>query len=129
MANFESFNRQMLALKDEPHLTVHKRGTISINRSAFDLLGSPDAVELLYDRDRHIVGLHAIDPRAANSYQVRRPARSTSGPWVISAMAFTRFYEIDTLLTRRWVAYLDDGVLCADLTTPGTSPHATRSPR
>lgn len=126
MANFESFNRHMLALKDEPHLTVHKRGTLSINRSAFESLGSPDAVELLYDRQRSTIGLRPIDARAENAYQVRRPASSPSGPWVISAMAFTKFYDIDTSVTMRWIAYLDDDVLCADLSTPGASVGGAR---
>ncbi len=119
MANFESFNRHMLALKDEPHLTIHKRGTISINRTAFESIGSPDAVELLYDRDKCIVGLRPIDQRADNAYHVRSPVASPSGPWVISAMAFTKFYDIDTSVSRRWPCYMDGNVLCVNVSSPG----------
>lgn len=119
MANFESFHRRMLALKDEPHLTIHRRGTISINRSGYEALGAPDAVELLFDRGKQIVGLRAIAEDAENAYQLRRPASSTRGPWVVSAMAFTRFYDIDTSESVRRTAYLDDDVLCTDLSLPG----------
>lgn len=127
MPNFESFSRRMLPLKVEPFVTIQKRGTISLNRSAFAALGAPDAVELLYDRQRGIVGLRAIDPRAENAYQVRRTSSSASGPWVISAMAFTKFYDIDTSCSRRWVAFLDDGVLCADLSADGTQVSSNRA--
>jgi hypothetical protein len=117
MANFESFNRHMLPLKDGPHVTIHRRGTISVNRSAFDGLGSPDAVELLFDRERSVVGLRPIDSHADNAYQVRH---GPNGPWVVSAMAFTKFYDIDTSTTSRWPATIEDGVLCTDISAPGT---------
>jgi hypothetical protein len=119
----------MLALKDEPHLTVHKRGTISINRSAFEALDSPEAVELLYDKGRSIIGLRPIEQRAENAYHVRRPSNSPSGPWVISAMAFTKFYDIDTSATVRWVAYVDGEILCTDISAPGRPVGTNRRSR
>lgn len=109
----------MLSLKADPYITLHKRGTISLNRSAYLALDSADAVELLYDRERSIVGLRPIDARAENSYHVRSTSRSSDGPWVISAMAFTRFYEIDISVSLRWPAYLEDGILCADISGEG----------
>lgn len=127
MPNFESFSRRMVPLKADPHVTIQKRGTISLNRSAFAALDSPDAVELLYDRERSIVGLRPIDPKAENAYHVRRSAPSPSGPWVVSAMAFTKFYDIDTSLSMRWPAYLDDDVLCADISVAGTLVSSNRA--
>ena len=45
-------------------------------------------------------------------------------------MAFSHFYELDTTLTRRWPAYVEDGVLCIDLANsagvPVTSNRAAR---
>lgn len=121
----------MLPLKSDPHVTIQKRGTISMNRSAFLAAGSPDAVELLYDRDARIIGLRAIEVNAHNAYHVRHPSRSANGPWIISAMAFTKFYDIDTSTTLRWDAYLDGGALCVDLNqsaTPVTSNRARDRP-
>jgi hypothetical protein len=129
MSNFESFSRRMMPLKAQPLVTIQKRGAISLNRSAFAALGSPDAVELLFDRDASLVGLRPIDARAENAYQVRPASGTASGPWVVSAMAFTKFYEIDTTQTRRWTAYLQDGVLCADLTCPGLAVTSNRAGR
>ncbi len=114
MPNFESFRKSNMSLKSAPHVTIQKRGTISINKSAYLAIDSPKAVELLYDRTRRIIGLRPTEPSDENSYAVR-PAASASGPFIISAMAFTRFYDIDTSATLRWPAYVEDGVLCVDL--------------
>lgn len=116
MANFESFSRRMLPLQSDPCVTIQKRGSMSLNRSAFEALGSPGSVELLYDRDAAVIGLRPTSTHADNAYHVRGSGRSDSGPWLISAMAFVKFYGIDVAVTRRWPARLEDGVLCVDLT-------------
>lgn len=114
MPNFESFSKRLVPTKATPLVTIQKRGAMSLNRSAWCAIDSPKAVELLYDRTAHIIGLRPIEPDADNAYPVR-PATTSAGPYVISAMAFSHFYEIDTVTTRRWPAYLEDGVLCIDL--------------
>ncbi len=129
MANFETFSRQLLSLKSEPAVTIQKRGAMSINKSAFAILGSPDAVELLYDRRARTIGLRAVRATADHAYPVRRSTRSASGPWVVSAMAFTRFYDIDTSKTRRWPARLADGILCIDLNLEPAIVQTNRAPR
>jgi hypothetical protein len=127
MGDFESFSREMLSLKADPQVTIQKRGAISLNRPAYLVLGSPDAVELLYDRKDRVVGLRPIDPRADNAYRVRRASPSASGPWVISAMAFTKFYDIDTARSLRWPARLNGDVLCVDLSAVGTRVSSNRA--
>lgn len=127
MPNFETFSRSLLQLKAEPQITLLRRGNVSLNRSAYAALGSPDAVELLYDACERIVGLRPADARARNAYVVRRPAGSDKGPFVITAMAFAKFYDIDTSASLRRHAYLDEGVLCMclnDAATPVTSNRA-----
>ncbi len=115
MPDFETFSRRLLSLQAQPHVTIQRRGSMSLNQSALQALGGPEAVELLYDRAAAIVGLRAVDPHSDSAYQVRRASRSPTGPWVISAMAFTKFYGIDVSATRRWPAYVEDSVLCVDL--------------
>lgn len=116
MPPFERFSRDMLALKNDPQLTIHRRGTISLNKSAYVALGSPVSVELLYDAAEQIVGLRFIDPREHHAYPVRHSG--PRGPFVISAMAYTRFYDIDTTQTLRFTAHLIEGILCVTLTDP-----------
>jgi hypothetical protein len=125
--NFESFSRRMVPLQAVPHVTVQKRGTLSLNRSAFEALGAPDAVKLLYDRDARIIGLRAVPAADPDASLVRASSRGR-GPWVVSAMAFTKFYGIDTSTTVRRQAYLEDDVLCVDLRlegVPGTGDRAS----
>lgn len=131
MSHFETFSRSMVPLKREPHVTIQRRGTMSLNKSAHVALGSPDAVELLYDSTDRIVGLRPADPRADHAYPVRASTNAGSGPFVISAIAFTKFYDIDTSQSLRWPAYMDSDVLCINLDdtpTPVTSNRA-RTPQ
>jgi hypothetical protein len=130
MPNFESFSKRLLPSRGTPVVTIQRRGAMSLNRSAWSAIDSPKAVELLFDRTSHIVGLRPVEPDADNAYPVR-PATSAAGPFLISAMAFSHFYEIDTTVARRWPAYVEDGVLCVDLRSnagvPVTSNRAARS--
>jgi hypothetical protein len=129
MPNFESFSKRLVPPKATPLVTIQKRGAMSLNRAAWNAIDAPKAVELLYDRTSQIIGLRPIEPDADNAYPVR-PATSTAGPYVISAMAFSRYYELDTTESRRWPAYVQDGVLCIDLRNstgvPVTSNRAHR---
>ena len=42
------------------------------------------------------------------------------GQGIVSATAFTQHYGIDTTATRRWKPFVEDGMLCVDLSTEGT---------
>ena len=130
MPQFETFTKHLIRLQHEPQVTIQRRGALSLNRPAYLALGSPDAVELLYDADARIVGLRAVDSGVEHAYAVRPATSGANGRCAISAMAFTKFYGIDTSRSLRWPAYLDDGVLCVDLTgepTPVTSNRARDS--
>jgi hypothetical protein len=127
MPNFEIFSRSLLQLKAEPQITLLRRGNMSLNRPAYAALGCPDAVELLYDTCERIIGLRPADPRARNAYVVRQPAGSDKGPFVITAMAFTKFYDVDTSTSLRRNAYLDDGVLCMCLNDAATAVTSNRA--
>lgn len=127
--NFESFSRQMQTSKDEPCVTIHKRGTMSLNRPAYESIGFPASVELLFDRGAKMIGLREVPHDLPNAYHVRASTPSPSGPWVISAIAFTKYYDIDTTHSKRWAAYLQDGILCVDLTSPGVVVTSNRARR
>lgn len=113
---FETFRRTG-GVPTEPLVTIQRRGLISLNSAAYRALGSPVAVELLYNAERSTIALRAVDPHASHSHIVRSTSRSGAGPYVISATAFTRFYDIDTSTASRWVARMQDGLLCLDLTS------------
>jgi hypothetical protein len=52
--------------------------------------------------------------------RVRAESEKGPGQAMVSATAFTQHYEIDTTATRRWRPFVEDGMLCIDLTQTGT---------
>ncbi len=124
---YEIFRRQRAPLAQEPYITIHRRGTIALNAPAWLALGSPAAVELLFDRDTKVMAFRAADDSADHAYQLRQQGRSTSS-LVLSGTAFFQYYGIPIESeARRLAARLDDGLLTVDLTQEG-SPAAARPP-
>lgn len=93
---------------------------ISLNKTAHDLIDNNDTVELLYDRDRQVMALRAADESAPHAYAVRTGSKRGPGQAMIAATAFTAHYDIDTTATRRWKPFVEDGMLCRDLSEKGT---------
>ena len=117
---FEVFDKRMTPLAKAPSVTIQKRGVISLNKAAHELVDSAETVELLYDRDRQVMALRAADDSSPHAYAVRNGSRRGPGQAIISATAFTQHYGIDTSHTRRWKPFVEDGMLCVDLTIEGT---------
>lgn len=94
-----------------PRVTLGPRGDIYLNSKAWEALGSPEAVELLYDHGRRVVGLKPIDPWEQYSFPVRAKRRSNGK--VIHASPF--FVDINIRLKRTVIfnrAHMeDDGIM------------------
>jgi hypothetical protein len=93
---------------------------ISLNKAAHDLVDNAETVELLYDRERKVMALRAADDSSPHAYAVRNGSPRGPGQAIVSATAFTQHYGIDTTETRRWKPFVEDGMLCVDLTEQGT---------
>lgn len=121
---FEVFDRRHTPLRGEPSVTIQKRGLISINGAAHALIDRAQVVELLFDKDRKVIALRPADasPRA---YELRKPSRS--GQTMLSAVAFTQAYDIDTSISRRYQPHVEDGMLCIDLTGRSIEVHGNRN--
>jgi hypothetical protein len=122
---FETFEKQRLSSTTEPAVTLQKKGAFSLNASAFDALGRPDAVELLYDRDERLIGMRPALPENPNSYPVR-PVAAGSRTYVVAGMAFAKYYGIELGVARRWAGQVRNGMLVLDLKEAGTSIAAGR---
>lgn len=125
MPNFEVFTKRMVPLVKQPFVTIQTRGIFSLNQSAFQAMGAPDAVELLYDRSARVIGLRPVPTTENHAYGVRGTNNGSSH--VIAGTAFVRFYDIDTSVSRRWDAYIEDGVLCIDLNGNPTDVSSNRT--
>jgi hypothetical protein len=117
---FEVFDKRMTPLAKAPSVTIQKRGVISLNKAAHELVDSAETVELLYDRERQVMALRVADDSSPHAYAVRNGSKRGPGQAIVSATAFTQHYGIDTTATRRWKPFVEDGMLCVDLTQAGT---------
>jgi hypothetical protein len=110
---FEVFDKRMTPLAKAPSITIQKRGTFSINKAAHKLIGEAETVELLYDRDARVIAMRPSTE--GHAYALRSQSARETGQMILSATAFTQYYDIDTTLSRRYKPYLSDGMLCIDL--------------
>lgn len=124
---FEVFDKRQSPLAKAPTITIQRRGLMSMNRAAFNLIGAPSTVELLYDRDAHVVGIRPASEDVPHAYSVRFQGDKETGPVVIAGTAFCQFYDIDTETSRRWTPSVSGGILCIDLTQPGTTVVGNRA--
>jgi hypothetical protein len=114
---FETFTRQR-RMDQQPYVTLQKKGSISLNRAAFEALNNPEAVELLYDREANLMALRPVDSSVEHSYTVRAPAGS-HGTWLVAGGAFASYYDIDISASARRAARVEGDLLIVDLNDPG----------
>ncbi len=124
MAEFERYQRTNPPAPKGPFVTVHKRGNISFNRSAFELLGEPEALELLFSKPDRIIGLKAAPPGEPYAFAVKAaPGRnpgSRPSSYRVNCRSFVRHYGIDHSVSRRYEAEpREDGILAVDLKRGG----------
>lgn len=126
---FEVFEKGSAPRSNVPTVTIQRRGLISLNQPAHALIGSPDAVELLWDADRRIIGLRPTASTSPNAYPARSQSstRPERGPFLIAGNLFARYIGIDTSEAFRWVPVLEDGILCIDLNSPGQRVRSNRT--
>lgn len=85
--------------------------TIYLNMAAFDALDRPQAVELMFDDLRNIIGIRQVDPARKNAFPVKR--HTTGRHMKISAAPLCAQYRISpegTVLFQR-AAINEEGIL------------------
>jgi len=92
------------------------RNTFYLNGKAFEALGSPAAVEMMFEGNERVIGLRPIDPSKRNAFRIRKHGK-TGNYKRIPASAFCRHIRLDT---RRTVLFDqpdvdNDGVMALDL--------------
>ena len=127
---FETFSRRHMRPGGEPFLTIQRKGVFSLNRAAFEALGSPDAVELLYDSEARLIGLRKVDGGLEHAYAVRRLGRGgTESTFLVSGTAFTNYYGIETPASIRRSGRMEGDMMVIDLNDPGTEVKSNRRSR
>lgn len=77
--SLEILDKTMTPLTQAPSVTIQKRGLISLNKAAHDLVDNVQTVELLYDRDRHVMALRAAGDSFPHTYALRNGSKRGAG--------------------------------------------------
>ncbi|NKT46167.1 hypothetical protein GS908_01210 [Rhodococcus hoagii] len=80
-------------------------------------------MELLFDKENDVIALRPSTE--AHAYAFRPQSSRDTGQVVMSATAFTQYFDIDTSVSRRFQPYEKDGMLCIDLRGPSVKVVAT----
>ncbi len=116
---FESFPvtyRKHMQSREGPTISVQRRGAIALNREAFDALGCPESVELLFDPQQRIIGFHKVP--SGNSLGTAVTTHASGSTYLVNARAFCVFYGIDLSEARLFAAEMVGSHLAADIKTP-----------
>src|SRR5262245_58997997 len=98
--DFEVFEQgPAVQTADRIHVTIDKLGHLYLNRHAVHALGAPDAVMLMFDRKRKIIGIMPSDRRRPSAYPLRNKDKDASRGRCINAMNFCRHYSIRPMET------------------------------
>jgi len=101
----------------EPRVTLGCKGTFYLNGAAYEALGAPAAVEMLYDGRRRIIGLRPVDERKRNAFALKHHGKAGNYKR-ISAAAFCNHFQIpnrDTVLFDE-IGVDNEGVMALDMT-------------
>lgn len=112
--SFEKFRRYKVTEGDIPIVSLHLRGIFALNKNAFDALGQPEALEILYAPEERVIGFKASSRSSPDSYAVRN---STKTAFQVEGRSFLKYYKIpDEARGRRYRAELvDNDLLTVDL--------------
>lgn len=112
---FERFTARVTPTRwPHPRITIHRTGTMGLNRRAFELLGEPAAVAFLFDRRRRVIGLEPASADAADAYRIIKKAGSES--YVVRAARFLEHYGIAPQQPLVWGhVQVHEGIVVLDL--------------
>jgi hypothetical protein len=115
-AGFEIYRRQRARPDAEPLIAIQRKGILALNHAAYEALGSPESVELLYDREGSRIGLRKTAATTAHAYKVR--AQRGGRWWFVSGFAFLRHYGISLCTSLRLPARVEPGANVLAVTIP-----------
>jgi hypothetical protein len=100
-----------------PRLTINTRGDGYLNASAWEALGNPPAVLILFDEQRRILGFRGCLDGLANAYALRDEGGTGRR---LSLKSWARHYGFPLGTLRHYVGRLHADVLAFDLNRPST---------
>jgi hypothetical protein len=124
--DFTVFDRRSVPVTAIPLISLQVRGNFSLNHKAYQELGEPETVELLYDQGRQIIGFRSVDPSTRHAYPVKQTGRGRT--YYVAGRAFCDFNGIEHDINRRYQAHTyPGGVLGIDLKEKPLKSTVTRA--
>ena len=96
----EFFGSANERLRTRVRVTLNARGVLLLNRCAFEAIGSPGAVTLLYDAHDRTIGLREVDPAAPNAFPVKR--KDTFHNYTVHTSPLCKHYRLFPTRTVRF---------------------------
>jgi hypothetical protein len=127
--DFERFDKRHIAIAGSPFATIQQGGRVmTINRVAYEMLGGPQAVELLYSKQNRVIGVRQVSPKEPYAFPLRGQGRRGKEPsnYLVAIQAFTKHYGIDTSVAMRYPVEMQEDILTIPLDrgTVATGPRA-----
>ncbi len=112
--NWEEFAEPGTPKIAELHVSLSPKGNVHLSRRAFEALGSPSHVVMLWEEDTDTIGLRSVPPRTINAFRVYNSHRS--GAWRIHALRFMVKHDLQLDYSVRFpTAIMENGVLLLEL--------------
>mgnify|MGYP000880790191 FL=1 len=131
LEGFETFVKGVSTRSRKPTVTLQRRGVMSFNPAAYEALGSPEGVELLFNAARKMIAVRPVKPEEVSHAVLFRgvggKSASKNGAMLLAAISFCQTFEIDTSESVRRDVEVTDGVLFVDLNDPGVVIRGNRS--
>jgi hypothetical protein len=112
--DFERFDQRHIAIAGSPFVTIQRGGRVmTINRVAYEMLNSPEAVELLFSKKNRVIGLREVSKKEPFAFPLRPQGRKGAQPsnYLVAVQAFTKHYGIDTSVAMRYPAEMHEDIL------------------
>lgn len=124
--NFTRFPRREHVRRSDPAITIRDRGLAVVNAAAWEAIGEPTHVVLLFDKEQQILGFQGASEATPDSYPLAPLSKRDASTRQVSVRALFRHFGIPLGTTRRYRAHvLSHNVLAVDLRE---EPLAERSP-
>ncbi|CAN5584020.1 hypothetical protein BH10ACI3_BH10ACI3_10000 [soil metagenome] len=105
-----------LRSRDRLHVSLNPKGVFTLNRRAYQALGSPGAAVLYFEKSTGVIGMSAAQPKLQEAF----PFKEKQGLyWQLCAIPFCRHFGIRTDGTEVFVdpEVDDENILLLDLRT------------
>jgi hypothetical protein len=107
------FDRKSQPKTREPRITLQASGNFSFNEAAYNALGRPEFIEMLYHEGKQLIGFRAASEKSAHAYPIAPQANART--FQTSGRAFCAAFGIETGTARRFAPEVDGEIVVIDL--------------